>query len=453
MNIRNKILTSLSITTIILVGVSFLLIYILYAEYREEEFQQRQEQKITQTLRFLTAISKVEEEIIEALDKLTINELYDEKILIFNRHKELIYTSLDDTPIPDYAKIIENLSKKNPWIETKDGLYDIVGVYIEQDNKSYFGISKAFDTYGYTKLRFLWGLLIIVFFIIIVVVGIISFYLSNRISKPIIEITKKIKNYDFNAPFTRLEIKSARDEIAILEKQFNLLMSNIAEAYTFQKHFVHHVSHELKTPIAVLVSNFERMQKLEDLTAIKELIQNQKEDTKSLGEIIDALLELSKIESGNISVQTPVRIDELIFDIVGELNAIYPTFLFSITYNQTGHIEESLTITAHPSLLKSALTNILHNCVIYSNNGKAAINISLQEKQLLLDFKNEGETIRNNEQILMFKHFFRGTNSKKKRGFGLGLVFVATVLKLHHGAIHYTAGDNQNTFTVLLPLS
>ncbi|MGC3946712.1 MAG: hypothetical protein QM762_19700 [Chryseolinea sp.] len=62
--------------------------------------------------------------------------------------------------------------------------------------------------------------------------------------------------------------------------------------------------------------------------------------------------------------------------------------------------------------------------------------------------------ITENEQAFLFRHFFRGANSRGKRGFGLGLVFISKILSLHKGTVTYAAQDGDlNTFSVLLPLS
>ena len=453
MNIRRKILLSFSATVICLLGIALLFIYTLFYEYREEEFQQMQKQKITSTLKFLTEIRQADESIIQTMDRLTINDFYDEKLLIFNEEKKLIYSSIDDTLIPDAERILSILSPSHQWLETKDDLYDVIGVYVKRDDKIYYGISKAFDSSGYSKLNFLKYILLFTFFGISLIVVAISNYLSKKITKPIEDITKKINNQNFDSIYVPIEIEQSKNEITVLAQQFNELMKRMKEASSFQKHAIHHISHELKTPISILVSNFERIEKETDLQEIKILMNNQKEDTKNLSEIIDLLLEISKTDSGDSIEKAPLRIDELIFDITDELSHLHADFEFSIEYATLTDDESKLTVSCSSRLLKAALMNLMLNSIHYSSNKSAKIKIITNKDDLTINFINEGPIITKTEEAHLFQRFFRGENSKGKSGFGLGLVFINKIILQHGGSISYSNDSrNTNTFTVNLPL-
>src|SRR5690606_4915157 len=144
----------------------------------------------------------------------------------------------------------------------------------------------------------------------------------------------------------------------------------------FQKHAIHHISHELKTPIAVLVSNFEKIENESDTEKQKALIRHQKEDTRNLGDIINALLEISKAESGKDIRSEEVRIDDLIFDIIEEVKILYPDFLFKVNISEKVTNENSLIIFGNHRLLKAAFSNLIANSVQYSPDNKAEIFIS-----------------------------------------------------------------------------
>lgn len=452
MEIRKKILLYFSLTIISLTAVALAFIYTLVAGYYEEEFQQRQKEKIKSTLFFLTEIKKAEQELMEAIDRLTINDLYDEKLLIFNHNQELIYSSIDDTPISYSKSILKKLSPQREWYEAKEGQYDLVGLYFQNGEKTYYGISKAYDKFGHSKLNYLKTVLIFTFLIISVAVVLISYILSNKITHPLIDVAKQISNYDFGKEYSPILVKKSKNEIAILAEQFNKLMKRMSEAFEFQKHAIHHISHELKTPIAVLVSNFEMIEAETDIQKIQDFISNQKKDTKNLGEIINSLLEIAKSEAGDIAKQDNIRVDELIFDIADELRGVYPAFCFSVEYAQADD-ESNLILAGNPRLLRATFMNLMQNCIQYSNDHRAKITFQEAQNSIKVIFENSGAVISEKESQYLFQHFFRGENSQGKRGFGLGLVFVYKIITIHNGTVGYQASNNTNIFTVTIPLS
>jgi signal transduction histidine kinase len=453
MGIRKKVLIYFSLTAISLTGVLLFFIYTLFAQYREEEFHQRQKEKIKSTLFFLSEYKEADRALTDKIDRLTLNDLYNEKLLIFNERKELIYSSIDDTPVYYSKEILESLSAENVWYEGQEAKYDVVGLYFYNEGKVYYGISKALDLFGFSKLDYLRYILLFSFVAFTLIVLIVSYIQAKKITDPLESITRQIESYNFEHSFNPIQFQHSGTEIAILAHQFNKLMSRMNEVFSFQKHAIHHISHELKTPIAVLVSNFERMQNEEDLPTLKRLMENQKEDTKRLGEIINSLLEIAKTESGNELKTEEVRIDELIFDIADELKNIYPDFRFSIEYElETGEVLPQ--VNANTRLLRAAILNLMQNCIQFSTDKRAAIKMKHTSTALIVEFDNAGPALSENEEHYLFQHFFRGANSVGIRGFGLGLVFVHRILKLHNGIIEYQRISPQaNRFIVSLPLS
>ena len=449
MTIRKKIVLYFSSILLVLVGITFVFIYMLFAEYREEEFQQRQKEKIVTTLKFLNDVEEMNESIAQAMDKITIHDFYDEKLLIYNQNKELIHASIDDLPIAISNNILNKLSKQTEWIETKEGSYDVIGVYVESRNGVFYGISKAYDEFGFTKLRFLGWLLVLIYVGIALVVFLIANYISQKIAKPITDITRKIQNYDFDKETELLNLEGVdEDEIKTLALRFNELMQRTRESFVFQKHAIQHISHELKTPISVLVSNLEKLEESSDLPEIKEGLYRQKVGTKSLADIINTLLEISKIEARPKIVKDDVRIDEVVFDVINELEAIYPDFFFKIDFNIENPSEKELRVKGNKQLLRSAFMNLLLNSIVYNSENYTDIIFTISPETLSVKIINSGAILNKKEQSYLFDHYFRGVNSKGKSGFGLGLVLVQKIVTIHEGKIEYSSLDNKNIFEI-----
>ncbi|MCB0455222.1 MAG: HAMP domain-containing histidine kinase [Aequorivita sp.] len=456
MKIRNKILIYFSTTVIALTAISLTIIYILFSEYREEEFQQQQNEKIHTTIKLIEKIKQESATISYLIDQQDINDFYDEKLLVYDVNKNMIFASLDSLDIVKAESILNKLSPTQRWIETKEENYDLIGIYIETNNQKYYAVSKAYDAFGYTKMYFLGNVIIGIFVFITIVVILISWFLSNKISKPITALADNLNIYDLSKEkVEELKIETSSYELNQLTQRFNELIKRTNEAFVFQKHTIHHISHQLKTPISVLVSELERIKNLSNTEVFTSEIENQIIKTKSLGSIINVLLEISKIEAGQQTQKQVLRIDELFFDVIEELNAIYPDFQFEVNYRPDEIDENRLTINLNPVLIIQAIQNLLTNCVSYSNNSKAEIKFDCSaDNELKIQIINSGKPISTEEEKFLFNHFFRGKNSEGKIGFGLGLVLTKKIIELNSATINYSnPTPNINVFELNFPLS
>ena len=456
MKIRNRILLYYSVAINLITAVTLVVIYLLFADYREEQFLQQQRERIKTTLQLFSELTREDDNIQQTMDILTVYDYYDEKLMIFDSNKQLLYVSKEDIPTPDVPSILNQLSRENPVLKTNEGLYEIVGIYTESRGDTFFAISKAFDELGYTKMQFLRNLMIAIFLAIAAVVVLISHFLSKKITSPITQLTARLKNYDLTDQQANiLPNTTSTFEIVELTDKFNELLSRTREAFAFQKHTVHHISHQLKTPIAVIVSELERLMTQTDEQAFKNDLQNQIVKAKSLGTIINVLLEISKIEAGQAIVKTNIRVDELIFDVINELNIIAPDFVFDLHYYPQDFEEKSLIVNANPILIRQAFLNLLNNCTAYSDDSRAEVRLDCSLKnEIRIKIINTGPSVNEEEEKLMFNHFFRGKNSENVQGFGLGLVLTKKIFELHHATITYSnPGGQINIFEVVIPLS
>jgi two-component system sensor histidine kinase ArlS len=449
MRIRNKILIYFSTTVTALMAISFTIIYILFSEYREEEFQQQQNEKIHTTIKLIEKFKQESATISYLLDQQDINDFYDEKLLVYDSRKNLIFASLDSLDIVKAENILNKLSPSQKWIETKEENYDLIGIYAETENQDYYAVSKAYDAFGYAKMIFLRNVLVGIFLFITIVVFLISRFLSYKISRPITALAENLNRYDLSKEnIDELKIEISSDELKQLTQRFNELLRRTHEAFLFQKHTIHHISHQLKTPISVLVSELERINNFATIEEVKPEIESQIIKAKSLGGIINVLLEISKIESGQQTQKQALRIDELFYDVIEELNALYPNFQFEVSYIPDDISEDRLIINLNPILIRQAIQNLLSNCISYGDSQRAEIKIDCSESnRLIIKIINSGKPISMEEEDFLFNHFFRGKNSQGIMGFGLGLVLTKKIMEINSASITYSNPvDNLNVF-------
>jgi two-component system, OmpR family, sensor histidine kinase ArlS len=453
MKLREKIILLFSGSFLLVLGIALLAVYFSMAEYREQEFLQRLKERTTTTLRLLLDVQKIDHDLLRVLDETTINNFYDEKILLFDSAHSVIYSSVDDTAIHFPLEIIKSLKDGEDEIFYREDGYDVYAHSIIHNNKKYYAIGKAYDRYGTEKMQFLVATLIGVFLFALVIQILLALYLSRQITKPIALLTQEVKNKSI-ANLSQVSVPHTQDEIALLASGFNTMLERVEQSYTYQKNLIHHISHELKTPIAVLISNIERVSAEKDIVKWQESLEFQKNGLMQMSAVISTLLDISKYESNTeqLSAQT-VRIDELLFSIFESLQVVAREATFELAVNENIKDTEELTCIGNERMLNIAFLNILKNAISYSTDQRVSVELLRVEKMLEIRVVNNGDTLGPVDQQNLFSYFFRGSNSNKKIGIGLGLVMVSKIIQLHKGTISYSIEGGKNQFAIQLPRS
>lgn len=450
MNIRNQIVVYFSLAISLLLGLAFLAVYTIFSEFREESFQQKQKEKITTTIRLLAEFKEADNEILENIDRAQVNELLDEKMIIFNKEKKVIYTSIDDTPIPYSGDLVNRLNETVPWIEMKDEDYDVVAVYVKSGSDGYYCVSKAYDANGYDKLRYLSHVLLFSYGVIVIIFLLISLFLASKISTPLVRFTEQIRNFNFTQTGIIEVPPRTGEEIEVLVHRFNELMMKVRESYEYQRNAVHHISHEIKTPLAVVLSTVEQLEQERDIVRIKSGMGAVKIMVKNLGDLTNALLEIARLEAGSDLKTEALRMDEVVYDVIENIRFSYPDALFQVEFDSEDSEEMKLTVWANRKLMTAAVENLMVNSILYSTGAKATVLFSTKGNALELSFSNDGETLSPEDQQRIFDRFYRGNNSRKQSGFGLGLVLVKRVIDLHDFSIAYRIDEKgKNVFTCI----
>ncbi|MBX2899283.1 MAG: HAMP domain-containing histidine kinase [Cyclobacteriaceae bacterium] len=454
MKLRNKMLLFFAGTFPVVLGIALLAVYFSMAEYREEEFLQRLKEKTTTTLRLLIDVQKIDHDLLRALDETTINNLYDEKILLFDSNGQIIYASVDDTAVLFPLEVLRDLKGGRDEIFYREGEYDVYAHIIEKDGDRFYAIGKANDRYGKEKLRFLVWILIGVFIFSVALEVLIAVYLSRQIAQPIVRLTQEVNNKSINN-LSQIEVPRSGDEIAVLASGFNNLLARVEQSYTYQKNLIHHISHELKTPIAVLISNIERTFNESNPQQWQDSLDFQKNGLMQMSTVITTLLDISKFETDPALVLTDtIRVDELIFSCIESLQVINSDARFEVAIHPDVTDAQELTCRGNERMLHIAFLNVLKNAIAYSADARVTVELAVHNNQVIFSIDNNGPTLSAKEQTGLFTYFFRGQNSFKKVGIGLGLVMVSKILQLHRGTIFYTVTEaGTNRFTICLPQS
>ncbi|WP_294965980.1 HAMP domain-containing sensor histidine kinase [uncultured Flavobacterium sp.] len=453
MTLKNRISLLVSLLFTILFGLASTVIFILYSNYRKEEFRDRLEIKALSNIKLLVNVKQVDNQLLKIIDQNSINKLYDEKTLVFDSNYKLIYSSIDDAKINWSVDDLKYL-KKNKTFFKQQGDYEVYGVFYDTNAKDFYALISATDNYGKKKLLFLRYTLVISYIFFTTICWLLTSFMVRKAMNPLLDFHQKIKNINENNLDTRIESKSTKNEIDLIADEFNFMMDRIELSYQKQKEFTAHASHELRTPLSRMTSQIENALTEPELQPKnKSFLNSILDDVNHLSELINSLLILSKIDNRKADHHEVQRIDEILFSAIEKINKTFPDFVILFEMEESEDLDTALEVKGNKNLLEIALTNILKNACVYSDNKQAKVKISTDHHHLIISVSNTGETLNEEEQKNLFQPFMRGRNSKGTSGFGLGLRIVQRILTLHKANITYsTPNINTNLFQLFFSL-
>lgn len=453
LKLRHKLALGFTLTFTVVTAAAFIAIYGITEHDRHEAFYRRMRNKTLTSFKILLEVNRISAEMMKEFDRNTVSTLNDLGMFLFDAGGRVIYSVERDKNYAYPSRVLERLKAGEDNIQGKYQDKELLGVRFAFRGTTYYAIIFARDNLGKEKTRFLGYLLVTTFIIIELLVIITSFYLSKLITKPVTRLTHDIDQISPEDLSVRLAQPSSTDEVAILTRRFNELLNRVENAFKFQYHFMHHISHELKTPLAVMIANAERSIGAGTQEEMHRSLVFQRNALMELSHIINAMIDVSKTEHQLQDILTEkIRIDELLFECMDDMSFFDTAAQFDFSMDDAISSSGQLTVKGSTRMLKIAVMNLLKNAANYSTGKKLAIKIEVSGAKICIHFLNDGDIIPPDEQGQLFRHLFRGQNSRQVKGFGLGLVLVQRIANLHHGSAKYATTDGLNCFTLCLPV-
>ncbi|MBR1970295.1 MAG: HAMP domain-containing protein [Clostridia bacterium] len=290
------------------------------------------------------------------------------------------------------------------------------------------------------------GIVIYTQSIVWIIAFIISFVLTRQITSPI----KKMKNAAksiANGNFKEKIPITSNDEIGQLAESFNSMTESLRELENMRSSFVSDVSHELRTPMTI-ISGF--VEGIIDGT----IPENEREkylgivlsEAKRLTRLVSELLEASKLEQGK------AILNKESFDMNRMLTETLISYEQQITHK---NIKISLllegnecNVFADKDSIKRVLMNLIENAIKFTPvEGKITLKTETNDKKVLTSVENTGEGIAENDLKHIWERFYKTDKSRgeDKKGAGLGLHIVKTIITKHNGEIFAKSKEGEYT--------
>lgn len=199
--------------------------------------------------------------------------------------------------------------------------------------------------------------------------------------------------------------------------------------------FISIVSHELKTPVALIkgyVSTLRREDARWDKKIVQESLQVIEEEADRLGTYIENLLDATRLQTNRFSLNmTDVQIADIIQRVAERFQT--QTKIHTISVN----IKEPLpVIVADEVRINQVLSNLVANSIKYSTGGKIEISAYVNHENIVVCVSDEGPGIDPNDVPFIFDRFYRSPNAvKQTKGAGLGLYLAKEIITSHGGRI------------------
>lgn len=223
-------------------------------------------------------------------------------------------------------------------------------------------------------------------------------------------------------------------------------------AWKQQQQFVADASHELKTPLSVILSNTQMLSTQGDDPHLREkLTENLVSVAEQMGTLVERLLHAARVDQGAESMSfSAVNWSET---VSGALLPFDPVF-FERELTLESDIREGITVRGSEAHLAQVVDILLDNARKYSvERGRTRVELRRQGKRhCLLSVSNEGIPFSAQEAKDIFKRFYRLDAARERSGsYGLGLSIAEGIVRAHRGKIWAESGDGVNTFFVQLP--
>ncbi|MCC7506026.1 MAG: HAMP domain-containing protein [Saprospiraceae bacterium] len=322
--------------------------------------------------------------------------------------------------------------------------------HVSKTGREYVIVAESiFNSEDLVNLR---NILIISFFLGVTIVAAGGWFYAGQALAPVSRIVNQVDQMLPEDLSARLDSPNNHDEISRLVVTFNRLLDRIQFAFRMQKSFISNVSHELKNPLSVIISQLEvALHKDRPKEDYQSTIQSVLDDTRELNDITEKLLQLARVhsEGANIAFER-IRLDETMLQTRAALLKIHPDYHIAFDIEGIPEEEEELYVHANEPLLRSALLNLMDNGCKFSPDKRVEVKIWFNTRgKHRIEIADHGPGIPQKDLQLIFQPFYRSSQSIHVRGSGIGLSLVDSIMKIHRIGMRVNSTQGKGTTFLL----
>lgn len=225
----------------------------------------------------------------------------------------------------------------------------------------------------------------------------------------------------------------------------NWIIKPVEESFTRQKQFIQDASHELKTPLAVIIASSEA---LENNPNERKWLENIKEEADGMNNLVSDLLEMAKSEN---KVQEQYE-EENLSKLVEKSVLTFESLIYEKNIKLTYNIEENVTLKCDHKGLKQVVGILMDNAIKHcEENGEIIVNLKREKKNVVMEVSNKGKEIPKEQREKIFERFYRVDESRNRseNRYGLGLAIAKNIVNNHNGKMFVDCENGYTTFKII----
>jgi PAS domain S-box-containing protein len=237
------------------------------------------------------------------------------------------------------------------------------------------------------------------------------------------------------------ELEEALERTDEILKDLEIAKAKAEESDNLKSAFLANMSHEIRTPMNAILGFSDLLSKGNNSEKSDIYVKHVKNSGKKLLRLIDDIIDISKIESNQISVEeSKCNVNDLVIEAVSlfKENDLYISKSLQLDYNLNDDLNQ-LSIKTDPIRLRQVLDNLISNAVKYTDKGtiNVACKLEKEKKRILFTVRDTGIGIRNEDHNKIFNRFMQSDNDRLKDGTGLGLSICKGLIELMKGEIWF----------------
>lgn len=269
----------------------------------------------------------------------------------------------------------------------------------------------------------------------------ISWVLASRSLLSIGELVKQARSYSAANLSRRIVPPPGDAEVAELADVINEMLTRLEEAFRSQERFIANASHELKTPLSIILAESQiLMQKERSAEEYERFMVSAREQLRQLTRLLDSLLTLSRADAGfPLAKVQAVSLNDVVIEAVQRCEPLARDRTVRLVPRLALPADDGTEpiLSGDQQLLRVAVENLLRNAVRYSPPEDAVeIEVKLDGADVTVAVRDHGPGIPHNKIDNLFNRFFQlPSGDLSTHGTGLGLAIARGAVKLHRGTI------------------